>query len=276
MVDIQTWRGWERAQNQEGCQKPGSGFVSTMDMDAGALYAVRDRICSENKDCACEREIKKRDTVVLLLVWEKRFLHFLPCHLCPLSPLLSLQWEEGKARWVAVLPGMQQWGRWSFIFQWKVYFSLVNRQEKLPLPNSILFLTFLSASYLLPFSFLVSYVKLYRTDWGYYFFFPLSFSFHAVILEVPLCSCFQDKFKNIFSTAALKVTPPYTPCFCPSILHIDLHTHPLSQASHTQPVSSFLPVAVLLSWTLTSDSLPPAVHSSGRDLHLICISWQIK
>lgn len=103
-------------------------------------------------------------------------------------------------------------------------------------------------------------LALQRTDWEYYFTWT-EFFCHAVIAKV--LSRVQDKSKHFFYCYnALSLSPTV------------LHSPPLSQPllSHLLfPISSG---GLALCWTLTSDSLPQAVPSSGRDLNLMCISLQ--
>lgn len=166
--------------------------------------------------------------------------------------------------------------------QWKVYFSLVNRHgcislsltppSPLRLTNLHLFPYISSAPFYLclPLSLSLPPIWSCTEDRLRVLFFFAEFFCHAVILKVPFCSCVRDKSKH-FSTAAINALALFQQlCLFPPCLthrHTLFHTHTFSPLS--------FPEALVLSWTLTSDSLPPAVHSSGRDLHLICISLQI-
>lgn len=222
---------------------------------------------------------KRIDAVSLSFLWVPLSLSSSP----PLSPApLSLRCEWGEARWVAMSEGMQQWGRWSLISQWKVYFSLVNRHGCIslsltpPAQSPSFPLHFYSSFLSLPppfsLSLSASYLELYRGQIEGIIFLRLSFSamrWYWRSHSAPVSKINQKHF----STAAINALALFQQlCLFPLFF---THWHTCTQF-YTHTFSSlFLPKAMVLSWTLTSDSLPPAVHSSGRDLHLICISLQI-
>lgn len=157
-----------------------------------------------------------------------------------LSLPLFLRCERGEARWVAMSEGMQQWGRWSFISLWKVYFSLVNRHGCIldspsQSPSFPLYF-FLSgfASLSLPLSLSSSLLSgaVQRTDWGYYFS-ATEFFCHAVILKVPLCSCVQDKSKTFFYSCNQCPSRFSTALPFPHLRYVCRHVHTLKTHIHS-------------------------------------------
>lgn len=127
--------------------------------------------------------------MISLLMSEKRIDAVSLSFLWPPHPPLSLRCEWGEARWVAMSEGMQQWGRRSFISQWKVYFSLVNRHGCISLsltppspsqsPSSFSFhfsVSFLSLPPPFSLSLSASYLELYRGQIEGIIFLRLSFS----------------------------------------------------------------------------------------------------
>lgn len=120
---------------------------------------------------------KRIDAVSLSFLWVPLSLSSSP----PLSPSpLSLRCEWGEARWVAMSEGMQQWGRWSLISQWKVYFSLVNRHGCISLS-----LTPPAQSPSFPLHFYSSFLSL-----------PPPFSLSLSLL--PIWSCTEDRLRVLF------------------------------------------------------------------------------
>lgn len=185
--------------------------------------------------CECVLEAN----IVSLLMWEKqidvRSFSLFCVGSClsssssfppSLSLPLFLRCERGEARWVAMSEGMQQWGRWSFISLWKVYFSLVNRHgcildspsqsPSFSLHFSVFFLSsFASLSLPLSFSLPASYLELYRGQIEGIIFLRLNFSamqWYWRSHSAPVSKINQKHF----STAAINALAAFQPlCLFP-------------------------------------------------------------